>query len=217
MNLDLHKYKCAIFDLDGTLLDSTWVWHKIDVDFLGKRGIPITEDFLEDIKAHNFHTGSRYVIERFGLNEQPEDIEKEWFDMAIDEYTHHIGLKPNAKEFLEQVKAAGLKIAVATSSDSSLYEGCLRRNGIYEYFDNFTETREVLRGKGYPDVYERAAKKCDAKNHECIVFEDILVAVQGAKMGNFFTVGMFDQASAAHEQTIKEICDLYIRDYKEIM
>ena len=63
------NYRCAIFDLDGTLLDSTWVWEKIDIDFLAKRGIAVPADYMQEIRNHNFITGSKYVIERFHLNE----------------------------------------------------------------------------------------------------------------------------------------------------
>jgi len=151
------KFQCAIFDLDGTLLNSTGVWAKIDIDFLGSRGIDVRKDFLETIKIHNFKSGSEYVVRRFDLNVKPEDIAKEWYNMAAEEYSNHIGLKPNAKEFLHMLKSMGIKLAVATSSDRSLYEPCLKRNGIYGLFDNFTQTDEVERGKGFPVVYYRAA------------------------------------------------------------
>ena len=72
MKLDLGNYRCAIFDLDGTLLDSTWVWEKIDIDFLAKRGIAVPGDYMQEIRNHNFITGSKYVIERFHLNENAE-------------------------------------------------------------------------------------------------------------------------------------------------
>lgn len=78
-----------------------------------------------------------------------------------------------------------MKLTVATSSTHTLFEKCLKRNGIYDLFDSFTETHEVERGKGYPDVYELAAARCQTDTAHCIVFEDILKAVQGAKKGGF--------------------------------
>ena len=194
--------KCAIFDLDGTLLNSTGVWAKVDIDFLAKRGIPVMQDYMDTIKTHNFKTGSVYTVERFNLNEKPEDIAKEWYNMAAYAYAHEIDLKPGAKAFLKALKNAGIKIAVATSSDRSLYEPCLKRNGVYELFDNFTQTDEVARGKGYPDVYEKAAEKCGVDISECIVFEDILKAVQGAADGGFRIVGVYDEASSQDTEQI---------------
>ena len=97
---DFGRFRCAIFDLDGTLLNSTDVWAKVDIDFLGKRNIEVPEDFIRKIKTHNFATGSKYVIERFNLDEKPEDIAKEWFDMAVQAYADDIDLKPEQLIFL---------------------------------------------------------------------------------------------------------------------
>ena len=103
MKLDLGNYRCAIFDLDGTLLDSTWVWEKIDIDFLAKRGIAVPADYMQEIRNHNFITGSKYVIERFHLNENAEDIAAEWHEMAQEQYDNVITLKPGAGAFLRKL------------------------------------------------------------------------------------------------------------------
>ncbi len=215
-SIDITKYKCCIFDLDGTLIDSTGVWHKVDIDFLEKRGIAIPDDFIEEIKIHTFESGAKYVVERFGLDENPKEIISEWFDMAVFAYDNEIKLKDGVKELLEFIKQQGLKIALATSSDRKLFEKCLKRNGIYDFFDSFTQTSEVARGKSFPDVYECAALKCGVKKEDCIVFEDVLAAVKGAKKGGFFTVAVQDKASAQDEVQIKEAADLYIKNYSEL-
>ena len=83
-------------------------------------------------------------------------------------------------------------------------------------FDSFTETHEVERGKGYPDVYELAALRCQTDTAHCIVFEDILKAVQGAKDGGFYTVAVYDAASTQEQEEIKKLCDRYIYGYEEL-
>ncbi len=127
-SIDITKYKCCIFDLDGTLIDSTGVWHRVDIDFLEKRGIAIPDDFIEEIKIHTFESGAKYVVERFGLDENPKEIISEWFDMAVFAYDNEIKLKDGVKELLGFIKQQGLKIALATSSDRKLFEKCLKRN-----------------------------------------------------------------------------------------
>ena len=214
---DFGRFRCAIFDLDGTLLNSTDVWAKVDIDFLGKRNIEVPEDFIRKIKTHNFATGSKYVIERFNLDEKPEDIAKDWFDMAVQAYADDIDLKPGAADFLENLRQKGYKICIATASDRELYEACLKRNKIFDYFDNFTQSDEVERGKGFPDVYELAAKKCGFGADECVVFEDVYEAVCGAVNGDFYTVAVKDDASNGDIEKIKEKCNLFINDYYDLL
>lgn len=211
------NFKCAVFDLDGTLLDSTGIWEKIDIEFLAKRNIEVPKDYIETIKTHNFKTGSVYTAERFDLKENPDDIAREWYAMASNAYANEIQLKAYAKEFLYALKDAGKKLCVATSSDRQLYESCLKRNGIYDVFDNFTQTDEVNRGKGYPDVYELAAARCGVLTSECIVFEDILKAVEGAVSGGFYTVAVEDAASIDDMKELKRISDLYVKSYAELL
>lgn len=214
---DYERFRCAIFDLDGTLINSTGVWERVDIEFLGKRGIEVPPDFVKTIKTHNFATGSEYVAKRFNLPETPEQIAAEWFDMASEAYADEIVLKDGAKEFLLKLKDSGYALAVATASDRALYEPCLKRNGIYDLFDVFTQSDEVERGKGFPDVYELAARRCGCDVLSCVVFEDVAEAVRGALMGGFYTVGVRDEASRADEQYIRDNCSLFINDYYELL
>lgn len=214
--IDFKDIECAVFDLDGTLIDSTGVWHKIDIDFLTKRGIDVPKDFSQEIKKHNFTTGAVYAKERFHLKESVDEIKKEWFDMAISEYTYNIKLKKGVAGYLKLLKHNNVKLALATSSEHRLYEKCLKRNGIYEYFDVFTHTTEVKRGKGYPDIYDKAVSDCGCRACKSVVFEDILPAVLGAKAGGYYTVGVYDKASEEDLSRIKDNCDKFIYNFNEL-
>ena len=98
------RLQSAIFDMDGTLLDSMWVWRQIDVDFLGRRGFEVPLDYLEMITPMGYYRAAEYTIERFRLNEQPEDLVQEWHDMAAEAYEKKVELKPHAKEYLLELK-----------------------------------------------------------------------------------------------------------------
>lgn len=215
--INFNEFQCAIFDLDGTILDSTGIWERVDQEFLGRRGIPVPQDYMQSMKLHNFESGALYTMERFGLSEKPEDIVKEWFQMAIEEYTYHIQMKPYAKTVLEKLKDRGMKLAVATSSDRTLYTPCLKRNEIYDLFDCFVQTSDVERGKEFSDVYEEAARRCGISVDRCIVFEDILGAVKAAKSGGFYTVAVADEASLNERNEINAVCDVFLHDYGAIM
>lgn len=212
----LKKMKGAIFDLDGTLLDSMGVWRQIDVDFLGKRGLSVPDDYLKEITAKNFNEAAEYTISRFDLQESPQAIIEEWFAMAIHDYTYEVQLKPYVREYLMHLKERGVKIAAATSSEERLFLPCLKHHDILKYFDAYTVTSEVKRAKGFPDVYENAAAKLGLQPMDCVVYEDILKGVEGAKMGGFYVVGVEDVHSGYEKKQIKEGSDYYISSFEEL-
>ncbi|MBE5927035.1 MAG: HAD family phosphatase [Lachnospiraceae bacterium] len=209
-------YTTAIFDLDGTVLDSMGVWRQIDYEFLGKRGIEVPDDYLKEITALGFEAAARYTIDRFGFKETPEEIIDEWYAMAIDAYTNDVVLKPGAKAYIKKLHKDGIKLAVATASDEELYKPALIRNDIYDCFDVFVTVRDVTRPKGFPDIYEKAADLLGVPVNECIVFEDVLKGVQGAKLGNFRVVAMRDEHSAFDKKAIIEKADRYIENFDEM-
>ena len=113
--MDTVKIEGVIFDLDGTLLDSTWVWSQIDTDFLKKRGFEVPKDYSTAIMAMGFEEVAKYTIKRFLLQETKEDVMAEWDAMARDAYAHDVKLKKGVKELLLWLKKQDIKMAVATS------------------------------------------------------------------------------------------------------
>ncbi|MCR5691110.1 MAG: HAD family phosphatase [Eubacterium sp.] len=206
------KFKGAIFDLDGTLLESTHVWHQIDVDFLGSRGFDIPEDYVEAITPMEFKEIADYTIERFGLKETPEAVMQEWNDMAIDAYSHQVELKPGVRQLLEALRDQGISMGVATSNIADLYLPCLRRNGILEFFHSFTECGEVGAGKKDPDIYLKAAEKLGCEPGECLVFEDILMGLETAKKAGFTTVCVKDGAWDYTKEDLEGLADYVLEE-----
>lgn len=213
----LKNIEGAVFDLDGTLLDSSWVWEKVDEKFLGDRGFQVPDDYVDEISPLGAERAAVYTIERFGLNEDKDDIVREWIEMAKKEYATEIVCKPYAKEFLEELHKLNIKMAVATSSDRELFMKTLEREGILKYFQKIVTVDEVERGKGYPDIYEEAARRIKVNPHKCLVFEDILAGVTGASLGEFNVVAVFDEKSKHNWEKIKSISKYSINDYKELL
>lgn len=213
----LKNIEGAVFDLDGTLLDSSWVWEKVDEKFLGDRGFQVPDDYVDEISPLGAERAAVYTIERFGLNEDKDDIVREWIEMAKKEYATEVVCKPYAKEFLEELHKLNIKMAVATSSDRELFMKTLEREGILKYFQEIVTVDEVERGKGYPDIYEEAARRIKVNPHKCLVFEDILAGVTGASLGEFNVVAVFDEKSKHNWEKIKSISKYSINDYKELL
>ena len=214
--MDFTKFGGIIFDLDGTLIESNHVWHKIDVEFLGRRGIAVPENYFKVVSTMNFEAAAIYTNETFKLNESFADIQKEWYEMAIDEYSNKIGLVKGADKFVEKLKSYGVKIALATASSKDLYEPVLKHNEIYGYFDFFASTEQVKRGKGYPDVYEFACENIGQKASECAVFEDIIEGIRGAKAGGFTAVACLNNHYKNDWDKLKKEADLSFSTYEEI-
>lgn len=213
----LTNIKAAIFDMDGTLIDSMWVWERIDVEYLAGKGFDVPPNLREEIEPMTFAECAVYFKNTFSLKESIEEIMQEWNDMAYEKYENEIKLKPHAKDFLDYLKKNNIRLAIATSNYMPLVEIVLKNNNVYDYFDFVTVTDEVDRGKSFPDIYLLSAEKLGVKPCECVVFEDILAAVNGAKAAGMTVVGVYDLYSEHQKFEMKDVADKYILDFDELI
>lgn len=212
----MRNFKGAIFDLDGTLLDSMGLWHKVDIAFFENRNMPIPEGYIQAISPMGTYNAAIYTKETYNIKESVEEIIDEWRVIAKKEYSQHVKIKSGAKEYLLSLKEKGVKLAVATASDKDLFEDCLKKYGIAELIDFFVTVNEVGKGKSSPDIYFRAAEKLGAEPHECMVFEDIYTALSTAKNAGFYCVGVYDESSSDDIEKNKKISDRFIFDFNEL-
>jgi len=213
----LNNIKAAIFDLDGTLVDSMWVWSKIDVDYLETKGYFMPENLRNDISHLSFSQTAVYFKTKFNLEDSIEKILEDWHNMAYNHYSTNVKLKSGVKDFLNHLQSLKIKIALATSNSIPLLEACLKNNGIYEYFDSITTTDEVSNGKDCPDVYLLAANKLGINPKDCLVFEDILPAIQGAKAANMKVIAVKDDECLNSKEDLLEYADRYIHSFVDLL
>ena len=166
--MDDNHGKAAIFDLDGTLLDSMGVWDQVDIDFLAKRGIEVPADYMGKVAAMQFRQIAEYTIARFGLPDTPEALMQEWDDMARVAYSTVVEAKPHAVEYLSYLKRSGAKLAVATSLPPALREPAMKHVGIFDYFDQIVSVDDANDvGKDRPDVFLLAAGRLGVVPEQC--------------------------------------------------
>lgn len=214
-NLD---FQAAIFDLDGTLLDSMHVWNDIDVAFLKKRGIsPVPEDYCKALAPLSFRETAEYTIQRFQLTDTPEGLMQEWNQMALDAYSHDIKLKPGAKAYLQYLREQEIRLGVCTTLSKKLYVPCLRNLGILDWFDVLVATDEVNKGKSYPEPYLYTAMKLGVRPKDCLVFEDIPAGISGALKAGMRVCGVYDDREKEHIALIKKTADYYIFTFEELL
>lgn len=213
----LNNIEAAIFDLDGTLIDSLGIWHRIDVEYLKTKNLSVPENLHTDIGHLSFSQTAEYFKKRFNIEDSIETIMKTWNDMAFEFYSTSTPLKEGAKELLYYLKTKGIKIGLATSNSTTLLEIALRQNGIYDLFDSITTTSEVDNGKDSPDVYLLSAKKMNVSPSNCIVFEDLLVAIRSAKSVGMKTVAIEDRESIDDKEELLDITDMYLLNYMPLL
>lgn len=217
MKIDINKYKGAIFDLDGTLFDSMGIWLNVDLAFFERRSIEMPDDYQECIKDMHFKPMAEYTKERFNLPDDIHDIMNEWCELCFEEYEKRVPLKYGAKKYLEYLKNCGIKIAFATANTAELSEVCLKNNKIFDLFDAHAYLHETSKNKNEPDIFLLACERLGLKSQECIVFEDILPAILGAKKGGFDTCGVYDKFSEKDTAEIKANSDYYIKSFYELL
>ena len=210
----------AIFDLDGTILDSSWVWLKVDADFLAENGIEVTDDYTEAVHQMHFNEAALYTKTRYGLKQSVEQIKDRWIEMVEYEYAHNIKLKDGAYAFICKLINAGVKVAFATTLFKKVAIPCLVNNKLSQEFLGIdcplTTADEVERGKGYADIYLLAASKIGVEPHSCMVFEDIPLAMQGAQKGGFEFCGVYDLSSNG-KSNFADMCRYYIKSFEELL
>ena len=213
----MNKFKAVIFDLDGTLIDSMGIWAKIDEEYLKKYGHDVPKNIQEEITHLTFTETAIYFKERFNIDDDVETIMKTWNEMAYYHYSNTIPLKEGVVEFLDYLKKNNIKIALATSNSEPLLEATLKNNNIYNYFDAISTSDEVKTSKANPDIYLLSAKKLGVDPKDCLVFEDIVQAVKGAKLAGMTVYSIYDKSSEDQKNELIKISDRYILNYLELL
>lgn len=210
------KIKAVIFDLDGTLVDSMGMWKKIDIEFLGRFGIPLPEKLQKEIEGMSFSETAVYFKERFALPLSLQEIKDCWNEMAMYQYSHVVPLKAGVREFLEYLKKRGILMGIATSNSRELVTAVTEALGISDYFSAVTVGCQVAKGKPAPDIYLFAAGLLEASPEECLVFEDIPAGILAGKRAGMTVWAVEDAYSAGMRAEKEALADAFIDSYEEI-
>ncbi len=213
----IKNIKACIFDLDGTLVDSMWMWPEIDKEYLGRFGIEYDDNLKNEIDGISFHETAVYFKNKFGISDSIEKICKDWEDMAYDKYKNEVKEKRGCQKFLEQLKSKGIKMGIATSNKRSMVDVVLESLGMKNFFEVITTSDEVKKGKPAPDVYLTTAKLLNVEPKHCLVFEDVVAGIIAGKSAGMKVCAVEDDFTREVRQRKKELSDYYIDNYSELL
>ena len=213
----LENKKAMLFDLDGTLVDSMWMWEAIDIEFLGAYGYECPDDIQRAIEGMSFSETAVYFKERFDLPLSLDEIKAVWTRMSIDKNRHEVHLKPGVLEFLKYCKENGIRTGIGTSNGSEIVDAVLTSLNVKEYFDAVVTACEVAHGKPEPDIYLEVAKRLGVQPENCLVFEDIPAGIMAGKAAGMPVIAVEDDFSADLMDEKRELADAVISDYRELL
>lgn len=214
------KIKAAIFDMDGTLIDSLmiWgvIWAKLGEKYLGDPGfLPRAEDDKK-VRTLTLKDAMTLIHERYHLGESGEAVWNEASRIIGDFYENDVKLKAGAREFLEHCQKSGVKMCIASATAPDLIELAMKHCEIEQYFSKIFSCSQIGKGKEEPDVFLMAADYFGEDKTETWVFEDSLVAIETAVSIGMPTVGIYDRFNFGQER-IKEIATEYIGEGETLL
>lgn len=205
----------AIFDVDGTLLDSMSIWDTVGEDYLRSIGYRPRGNLNEVFKDMSLDQAARYYQAEYGVALSVEEITAGVNAMLEDFYRHRAPLKPGAGAFVEGLFRRGVRLCIATATDRYLVEAALERCGVLSRFERIFTCGEVGHGKDEPDIFEAALRFLGTERSKTVVFEDALYAARTAKKAGFRLAAVHDVHEKGQAE-IRRLADLYLENFEQL-
>ena len=212
------RLQSAIFDMDGTLLDSMPTWRELGPTFLKEAGIPTTPEQEKLLRTLSDHQVIPYLREKCGLPWSEQEVVDQIVKRMEDFYSTEVRPKPGVEKFLSILKMEGVWMYVATATHRRLTEKALKTAGIDHYFRGIVTSADAGSHKSESaEIYEMAMRRMQSNKQDTVVFEDVLYAIRTAKAAGFRVAGVYDSMSEADQPEIQRLSDYYLRSYEELV
>ncbi len=203
--------KCAILDLDGTIIDSMPAWKNVTRDYLASLGITADADIREQVKRKTSLENARYLQSYYHVDKTEDEIIAGIHGIIKNQYEEHIGFKPSGLAILSYLKSHDIPFCAATSTDRELMLACLSRLGVLEDFSFILTCSEVGRGKYFPDIFLQSMERMGGTLSNTVVFEDALHCVKTAHDAGLRVAGVYEEVDAQDWDEICTMCDYQIK------
>ena len=209
------KITGAIFDFDGTLFDSMHVWKGVRYKFFDKMGLVLSAEDEEAFKGLYLRESIILAKDRFCLKETYEELFTKFFELIKEMYLADTKPKNDIVEFLDKLKAKGVKMGIATATGEPALEAVLEKFGMLHYFDVILSTYTVGAAKTESKVYDVVLEKLGTDKETTWIFEDALYAATTAKQNGYNVVGIYDKSEEKTDE-LEKLVDVYIHNYCEL-
>ena len=211
------KLEYAIFDMDGTLLDSMPVWDSLAGRYLKQNGREARPGLRAILSTLAMRGSAEYLIKEYDLDKDADTVMAEMNEMGFIDYRDNVPAKEGAIAYLEALKARGVKMCVATATDRPLVEAALKRLNMEHYFERVFTCTEVGAGKRQPDIFYTAMEFFGGTKENTVIFEDSLHAISTAHTYGFRVAAVPDPSSAKDEAEIKELAEVWYDTFAQAL
>jgi beta-phosphoglucomutase len=197
--------QACIFDLDGVIVDTAVYHYQAWKRLANELGFDFTEAQNERLKGISRMRSLELILEWGGIHKTAAEQQSlatrknEWYVEMINQMTPQ-EILPGAKEFLEQVRSAGLKTALGSASKNS--STILERTGLLSLFDAIVDGNTVTASKPDPEVFLKGAAALGIAPAHCVVFEDAIAGIEAAKAAGMKSVGIGDRETLSGADTV---------------
>lgn len=196
----------VIFDFDGTLFDSMFIWETAGESYLRSIGRKPEENLQAVLKPMSLRQSAEYIRQRYRLPLSPEEIMAGVNRIVEDFYFYEVQPKPGVLPFLEELRRRGIGMCIATATDRYQVEAALERCGMRSYFSEIFTCTELGSGKDEPCLYRAAMAHLRTERSSTMVVEDAYHAIRTAKADGFAVTAVFD-ASEDRQEEIRRLAD----------
>lgn len=208
-----NNVRAAIFDIDGTLLDSMPIWDTLGARYLLRHGITPEANLRDILFPMTIPESVYYLKSHYGLKESKDEIRIGLYRIMENFYKKEVLLKKGAEKLLQSLSEADIPMVLCTVGEADLAKAALTRLNVLSMFQNLFICADYQTTKREPRIYEIAAAALHVNPAETVVFEDILQALSSAKAGGFQTAAVEDPASDSDRKKILETADYYLPDF----
>ena len=205
--------KGAIFDADGTLIDSMHIWRELGARYLESLNITPEENLSAKLYPMSLEQSCKYLKTHYNLRESESDILSGILGIIEGFYLDEVMLKDGVREFLSAMSDKNIRMVIATSGNRELLSSALTRNGIAEYFEEIFTCSELFTTKHEPDIFMACAEFLGLNPENVGVFEDSLFAIETAKRAGFMTFGVADDSNIHQWEMIQSTADYSIKSF----